>query len=343
MVSTRGFASDNHAGVHPAIFEAMNAVNHDHVISYGEDKYTAEAVELFRKHFGKKTEPFFVYNGTAANILGISNVTRSYHAIICAETAHLNVHECGGPEKFTGCKLLTMPTKDGKLTPDKVASALAGINDPHYAQPKVLSITEPTELGTLYTYKELRQLTDFAHDHNLIVHMDGARLCNAAAALDTTLQKLTQDAGVDILSFGGTKNGTLCSEAVVFFNKSYAEKFDYIRKQGMQLASKMRYISAQFIALLSSDLWLKNAQHANHMAQYLYRQVKDIKQVTVTQKVETNAVFAQIPLSCIVPLQQEYFFYIFDEHASVVRWMCSYDTTREDVDDFVACIKQVVH
>ena len=340
MSNNKGFASDNHSGVHPDILKAIASVNTGYAIAYGDDEYTKHAIKKFKGHFGNNIDVYFVYNGTAANILGLKTVTNSFNSIICAETAHLNVHECCGPEKFTGCKLITIPTTDGKLTINQIKPHVIGFGDPHRAQPKVISITQPTELGTVYTPEEIKELSDFAHKNGMLIHMDGARLSNAAAALKADMKKITGDVGIDLLSFGGTKNGMMFGEAVVFFNKKNSKNFVFIRKQGMQLASKMRFISAQFETFLSNDLWLKNAKHSNRMAQLLYKEIKDIPQIKITQKVETNAVFAIIPKKYIVPLQKKYFFHVFNELTSEVRWMCSFDTSKEDIMDFTETIKK---
>jgi len=342
MSNNKHFGSDNHSGVHPDILKAIINANLDHTIAYGDDEYTKRAIKKFKEHFGKEIDVFFLYNGTAANILGIKTITNSFNSIICAETAHLNVHECCGPEKFTGCKLVTVPTTDGKLTVKQIKPHIVGVGDPHQAQPKVISITQPTELGTVYNPKEIQEISDFAHKNNMLIHVDGARLCNAAASLNVGMKQITKDVGVDLLSFGGTKNGMMFGEAVVFFDKKLSKNFIYIRKQGMQLASKMRFISAQFEALLSNDLWLKNAKHSNEMAQLFYKEIKDIKKIKITQKVQTNAVFAIIPKNYIVPLQKEYFFYVFNEQTSEVRCMCSFDTTKEDVMNFSKTIRRII-
>jgi len=334
MVNKRGFASDNNAGVHPFILDAMASVNDGHVIAYGDDPYTEKAIRDIRQHLGQEAGVFFVFIGTAANVLGLSSATRSHHAVICPETAHIHVDECGAPEKFTGCKLLTSETPDGKLTLDLIARHMHGIGFEHHVQPRVVSITQATELGTVYSIEEIRTLADYAHEQGMFLHMDGARISNAVVSLDCDLYEMTAGAGVDILSFGGTKNGMMYGEAVVFFDPNLAADFKYRRKQGMQLSSKMRYIAAQFSAFLEKDLWKKNARHANRMAQKLYLAVKDIPGVRVTQKVEANAVFACIPPAVIAQLQQEYFFYVWDEDSSEVRWMCSFDTTEADIEGF---------
>ena len=335
----RGFASDNNAGVHPLILEAIQKANKGHNIAYGDDPYTEDAIKSIKQVFGDHTEVFFVFIGTAANVLGLSAVTQPYNSIICAETSHIHTDECGAPEKFTGCKLLSVETNDGKLTVEKISKHVHGFGFEHHSQPRVISITQSTEMGTVYTAGEIKAICDYAHENNVIVHMDGARISNAAASLGVSFRELTTDTGIDVLSFGGTKNGMMYGEAVVFFNKNMAADFKYRRKQGMQLASKMRFIGAQFSAYLASDLWLKNASHANSMAQKLYESVKDIKGVKITQKVQANGVFAIIPPEIIPELQKEYFFYVWDELKSEVRWMTSFDTTEEDIAGFTSKLK----
>jgi threonine aldolase len=342
MKPIRSFASDNNAGIHPRVVQAIAAVNQGHVVGYGNDPYTEAAVRRFKQHFGPEIEVFIVFNGTAANCLSLKAMTESYHAVICADSAHIYTDECGAPEKFTGCKLIPIPTTDGKLTVESVRHAYHGIGDQHHVQPRVISITQATEMGTVYTPREVRDLARFAHARNMFLHMDGARLANAAVSLGLTLREATRDLGVDVLSFGGTKNGGMGAEAVVFFNKKFSGEFLYLRKQGMQLASKMRFISAQLDALLSNNLWRKNAEHANHMAKLLQKEVSKIPQVKIVYKVEANGVFAQIPRQAIAKLQKRYFFYVWDEERSVVRWMCSFDTTEEDVKQFVRFVAAAV-
>lgn len=336
------FGSDNHSGVHPEIINAILDANKEYSIAYGEDKYTKSAVKKIKEIFGTNIDVFFVYNGTAANILGLKTVTNSFNAIICANTAHLNVHECCGPEKFTSCKLITIPTKNGKLTPELIKPYLLGIGDVHMAQPKVISITQSTELGTTYTTDELKKLCSFAHKNNLLVHVDGARLCNAAVFLKKDLSKITKEVGIDILSFGGTKNGMMYGEAVVFFDKKLTADFEFYRKQCMQLTSKMRFISAQFNAFFENDLWKKNAQHANKMAQYLKNQLCKIPQVKIVQKVEANIVFAYIPQKYLQKLRKKFFFHVFDENACQARLMCSFNTKKESIDELVNTLKDIV-
>jgi threonine aldolase len=338
MSSLRGFGSDNNSGVHPDILEAISSVNLGHVPGYGDDIYTREAMVKFREIFGEESEVFFVFGGTAANILGLAAAVDSFNAVICARTAHINVDECGAPEKFTGCKLIDLPTPDGKLTTDLILPHLHGAGDVHSVQVKVISITQPSEIGTLYTEGEVRALADFAHQRGMLLHMDGARIANAAAALDLPLRAITRDAGVDILSFGGTKNGMMYGEAVIVFRKGLALKLPYLRKQAAQLASKMRFIAAQFSALLSNDLWLRNARQANAMAKLLAQEAARVPGVRLAQRTQANAVFAVVDKEILARLQENYFFYLMDKNGWA-RWMTSFDTTEEDVHAFVACMR----
>ena len=318
----------------PKFCKAIAAANHGHTVGYGNDAYTESAVRKFKQHFGADIEVFMVFNGTAANCLSLKALTNSYHAVICGEAAHIYTDECGAPEKFTGCKLIPVPTREGKLTVEAVSHAYHGIGDQHHVQARVISITQATEVGTVYKPDEIKALARFAHERGMFLHVDGARIANAAASLGQTLRQATRDLGVDVLSFGGTKNGAMGAEAVVFFDKKLAQDFLYLRKQGMQLASKMRFISAQFDALFTGDLWLKSAQHANRMARLLQKKLREIPQVKIVYKVEANGVFAKIPRPAIAKLQKRYFFYVWDEAQSVVRWMCSFDTTEQDVNQF---------
>src|ERR1700680_221637 len=342
MKPVRSFASDNNAGVHPEILQAIAAANRGHAVGYGDDPYTESAVRKFKQHFGPDIDVFIVFNGTAANCLSLKALTNSYPAVICSEAAHIYTDECGAPEKFTGCKLIPIPTRDGKLTVESVSHAYHGIDDPHHVQPRVISITQSTEVGTVYKPAEIKALARFAHERGMFLHVDGARIANAAASLGQTLRQATRDLGVDVLSFGGTKNGALGAEAVIFFAPKLSRDFLYLRKQGMQLASKMRFVSAQLEALLSNDLWRENAQHANRMAELLQRELSKIPQVKIVYKVEANGVFAQIPRRAIAKLQKRYFFYVWNEEESVVRWMCSFDTTEEDVRLFARFVAETV-
>lgn len=355
-MSHRTFASDNNAGVHPDILQAIVDANDGHVVAYGDDPYTEAAIEKFKQHFGDDVDVYFVFNGTAANVLGLAAITKSYNAVICSANSHIHWDECGAPEKIAGVKLLTCETPDGKLTVERVKQHMHGFGDEHHIQPRVISITQSTELGTLYTPDEIRALADYAHAQGVLLHMDGARICNAAVALDLPFRAFTRDAGVDVLSFGGTKNGMLGGEAVVFLSPLPSRggagggvgvtDFKFIRKQGMQLASKMRFISAQFEALLSGELWKRNACNANAMAQRLAAAVRNIPGVEVAYPLQANAVFAILPKRAIAALQARTFFYVWsdlDEARSVVRWMCSWDTTEEDVDAFAAGVAEVMN
>ena len=338
----RSFASDNNAGVHPEVIEAIKAANEGHVVAYGNDLITARAIKLFQKHFGRDVAVYFVFGGTGANVLGLKAITKSYQAIICADTSHVNTDECGAPENFTGCKLLTIATPDGKLRVENIKPLLHGIGVEHHVQPGVITISQATEMGTVYTKKELKTLAGFAHDHGMLLHVDGARLCNAAVSLEASLKEITADVGVDVLSFGGTKNGMMYGEAVVFFNPRLAADFKYIRKQGMQLSSKMRFIAAQFEAMLSGNLWRRGPERANRMAQLLAGELAKMPQIRITQPVEANGVFAVIPPEYIPALQKKYFFYVWDEEISEVRFMASFDTTEDDIRDFVKFVRKTV-
>lgn len=335
----RGFASDNNAGIHPMLLSAIQKANEGHVVAYGDDVYTRDAVNAIKKHFSEEAEVFFVLTGTGANVLGLASLTESYHAVICADTAHINADECGAPEKFCNCKLLALPSADGKLTPDAVSQHLHGFGFEHHVQPKVISISQPTEMGTVYSPGEIRALSDLAKQYKMFLHMDGARLANAAVSLNLDFKSFTAHAGVDVLSFGGTKNGMLFGESVIFFRPELAENFRYMRKQGMQLASKMRYISAQFITYLNSDIWRENANHANAMAKLLLEKITGLPDIHVTQKVEANAIFVIVPQKIIKPLQDKYFFYVWDEARCEVRWMTSFDTSTADIEGFTDCLR----
>jgi threonine aldolase len=336
----KSFASDNNSGVHPRIMQALNEVNTGHYTGYGDDPITFRAIEKFKELLGEQIEVFFVYNGTGANTVILNTVTRSYHSIICAQTSHVNVDECGAPTAITGCKLEFVPAIDGKLTPELVQSMLHGIGFEHHSQPKVVSITQSTELGTLYSLNELKVLAEFCHEQDLLLHLDGARISNAAAALDCTFKEMTTDTGIDLMSFGGTKNGMMFGEAVVFFRPELAIDFKYFRKQNMQLHSKMRYISAQFLALLDEDLWLANASHSNDMAKKLYNELKKISGITITRNCYVNSVFAILPPQVIPRLQKKYFFYIWDEDINEVRFMTTFDTTFQDIGNFITALKE---
>ncbi|HEX8351948.1 MAG TPA: low specificity L-threonine aldolase [Pyrinomonadaceae bacterium] len=338
----RGFASDNNAGVHPRVMEALRAANGGHARAYGDDDYTEAAVRLFREHFGERAEVFFVFGGTGANVSALAAVTRPYHAVVCAETAHVNVDECGAPERFTGCKLVDLPTPDGKLTPEQVEPQLAPLGDQHHVQPRVVSVSQATEVGTVYTVEELSRLSEFARRRGMLLHVDGARLANAAAHLGVSLRAMTADVGVDVLSFGGTKNGMMYGEAVVFFDPALAADFRFVRKQCAQLPSKMRFVAAQFGALLSEDLWLRTAAHANLMAQALAAELRAIPRVRLTRPVESNAVFVALPGGAAARVRERFFFYVWDGPAPEARLMCSFDTTEEDVRELAGIVREAV-
>ncbi|MFI5530903.1 threonine aldolase family protein [Kitasatospora sp. NPDC051853] len=338
--AVRGFASDNYAGVHPEILAAIALANDGHQVAYGEDQYTEHLQEVFRKHFGPSAEAYPVFNGTGANVVALQALLPRWGAVVAAETAHINVDECGAPEKIAGLKLLTVPTPDGKLTPELIDRQAWGWGDEHRAQPLAVSITQSTELGTLYTAEEIKAICDHAHQHGMLVHLDGSRIANAAASLGLPLRAFTTDAGVDVLSFGGTKNGLLLGEAVVVLNPERVKNLKYLRKMSMQLASKMRFVSVQFEALLSGDLWLRNASHANAMAKRLEAAVSGIDGVTLVRPVQANAVFAILPREVSERLQKRYRFYFWDEHTGEVRWMAAFDTTEADIDAFATAIAE---
>ncbi|MGB7599169.1 MAG: low specificity L-threonine aldolase [Candidatus Sulfotelmatobacter sp.] len=340
--SARSFASDNNAGVHPEILAALARANQGHVVAYGADPYTHSAIGKFEGHFGPDIAVFFTFNGTGANVLGLQALTRSFQSVLCSDYAHIYTDECGAPEKHTGCKLIPLPQQGGKITLDAVRHAYHGIGDEHHSQPRVISITQSTEMGTVYRPEEIRDLAEFAHMHDMFLHMDGARIANAAASLGQTLRAATRDLGVDVLSFGGTKNGILGGEAVVFFQPQLSDNFLYLRKQSMQLASKMRFVAAQFEALLTNELWRRSAEHANRMARLLEKEVSRIPGVKVVWKVEANGVFAQIPRHSIEKIKRHYFFYMWMEEESIVRWMCSFDTTEDDIHEFVKVVVESV-
>jgi threonine aldolase len=342
MTNKRGFASDNNAGVHPEIMKAIEQANQGHVVAYGSDIYTEKAVQKFKENFGDDIDVYFVFIGTAANVLSIDSVTRPFNSIITAHTAHLHEDECGAPERFTGCKVLTIESGDGKLRINDIAKEMYAIGFEHHSQPRVISITQTTEVGTVYEVKEIQELADYAHRNNMLLHIDGARISNAAVYLNKQFREFTRDAGADIVSFGGTKNGMMYGEAIVFFNKKYSEDFKYRRKQGMQLASKMRFISVQFERYLSDNLCFELAAHSNKMARILEREVKNIPGIVITQPVQSNMIFAIIPREITEALQQEYFFYVRNEIRNEVRWMCSWDTTEQDIMGFVKVLKNLM-
>jgi threonine aldolase len=339
----RAFASDNWAGIHPHVLAAIARANDGgHTPAYGDDPWTGEAVRLFRDHFGQDAEVYFAFNGTGTNVVGLQSLLRPHEAVVCADAAHINVDECGAPERFLGSKLLGVPTPDGKLTPDLVASAVTGVGDEHHVQARVVSITQSTEVGTVYTVDEIAALADWAHGHAMYLHLDGARIANAAASLGVDFGAFGRGAGVDVVSFGGTKNGALGAEAVVTFRDESETGLRFIRKQSMQLSSKMRFVAAQFVALLTDDLWRSNAEHANAMARRLGAAASAVPGVRLVQPVQANSVFAVLPPAVTVALRSEHPFYVWDPATGVVRWMASFDTTEEDVDRFVGRLTELM-
>jgi threonine aldolase len=342
----RGFASDNNSGAHPDVLAAIAEANEGHVVAYGDDDFTAATRDRFRKHFGEQAEPFLVFNGSGANVTAIDALTRPQEGVICTEVAHMHVDECGAPERLAGTKLLTVPADDGKLTPDDVRRWEEGRGDEHRVQPRVVSITQATELGTVYTPEETRAIADAAHELGMHLHIDGARLANAAASMDMPLRALTTDLGVDVLSFGGTKNGLLLGDAVVFLRPELAETFLFTRKQLGQLASKMRFLAVQFDALLEGDLWSSNASHANAMARRLADAVSKLDGARIAYPVEANGVFVTLPADAIERLRgalpASLPFYVWDEAAGTIRLMCSWDTSEDDVDGLVAALAEAL-
>ena len=336
------FVSDNYSGVHPKIMQSLHDVNHGSAVAYGNDQYTLQAIEIGRNIFGKQSDICFVLNGTGANIVGLRALIKPYQAIICAETAHINVHECGAIENNSGAKLLLVPTENGKITIKGVSKYLHQIGFQLSVQPKVISITQSTEWGTVYTIDEIKELVNFAHENGMYLHMDGARLANAAAHLQVSLQEMTIDLGVDVVSFGGTKNGMMFGEMIVFKDREISKDIKYIRDQSTQLVSKMRYISAQFSTMFKDDLWFENAKHANHMAQILAEELIKIPGIRLAQVVQSNGVFIYLPKEIIIELQKQYACNIWDYEKSIIRLMTSWNTTQEDLDGLIDAIKKLV-
>ena len=338
------FGSDNHSGIHPLIMQAIVNENKNFAVAYGEDNYTKGVLSQLENLLGGDCTAFFVLNGTGANVVALSCFINSYNSILAPSTAHINVDECGAPEKLSGSKIVPLFAENGKVSAQTVKGSLFGFGFQHHAQPKILSISQPTELGTLYTPEEIRELADLMHEHGGYLHMDGSRISNAAAYLNMPIKEFTADCGVDVLSFGGTKNGLLMGEAVVVFNNSTnaAEILPYVRKQATQLHSKSRFIAAQFEEYLKDDLYLKLANHSNSMAQYLAKELEPIECIKLSKKVESNAVFAILPLELSEELHKKHYFYVWDESINEVRWMCSFATTKEDIDNFVNDIKELL-
>jgi threonine aldolase len=336
MTRRKSFGSDNHAGAHPAVLRAITDANSGDAVAYGADERTERVTAALRETF-RADDAFLVLNGSGANVLGLSVLLRRHAAVICAESAHINTDECGAPERLLGTKLLTVPAPDGKLTPELIAARLAGRGDDHLAQPGVVAITQSTEFGTCYSLTELRRIADFCRASDLHVFLDGARLANAAAYLDCPLAELA--ACADVLSFGGTKNGAIGAEALIVMRSGLAADVPYLRKQQTQLTSKMRFVAAQFGALLHDDLWRANADRANDMARRLAAGAATVPGVEIVHPVQANAVFARLDPKHIAALQDDWFFHLWDEAESVVRWMTAFDTTKADVDAFLADIR----
>lgn len=337
------FGSDNHSGVHPLIITAIIEENKKFATAYGEDPLTKEVLNKIEKLCGDNCSAFFVLNGTGANVVAISPFVKSYNSILAPETAHINVDECGAPEKFSGAKIVSLPTQNGKVTPNVVKKGLIELGNQHHVQAKILSISQPTELGTVYTPDEIKELAKLMHDNDCYLHVDGSRIANAAAALKMPIKSFISDCNVDVLSFGGTKNGLLIGEVVVFFNRDLIDSVKYIRKQATQLYSKSRFIAAQFNAYLKDELYLQLAHHSNLMAKYLEASLKSITEIKITQPVESNAVFAILPAWMIDELHKKYYFYVWNESINEVRWMCSFNTNKEDIDLFVNDIKKLLN
>lgn len=337
----KSFASDNYSGIHPEILQALINANCEHEISYGDDTFTAVAQKIFENIFGN-VKVLYAFNGTGANVIALKCCTLPFQAVVCAETAHINADECGAPTQHIGSTLLTLPTPDGKLTPALIEPLLKRMGNVHNTQPKVISISQSTELGTVYSLAELKNLCHFAHSKNMYVHVDGARISNAVASLGVGLKQATADCGVDIMSFGGTKNGLMIGEAVLIFNEELNVYADFYQKQTAQLFSKNRFIAAQFSALLNNNLWLQMAQHSNRMSKLLESKVKNLPGVKITQNVDANAVFAIVPKHVIEPLQSKYRFYVWNEQTLESRWMCSFDTTESDVIEFAQTLAELI-
>ncbi|WP_413287584.1 threonine aldolase family protein [Bdellovibrio sp. HCB337] len=337
----RGFGSDNHSGVHPRILEAIAKANVQHAPSYGTDEWTEKAENVFSEHFGPKAEVLFVFNGTAANVLALKSSAKSFQSCYCTDLAHINVDECGAPEYLAGVKLIPLPSVNGKMRLEDLKKAHIRRGDQHFSQGQVISLTQPTELGTTYSMEELKEIITWAKSENLYVHIDGARLSNAAISLNKTFKELTTDLGVDIVSFGGTKNGLMMGEAVIFLNPALYKDTKYYRKQLGQLPSKTRFIAAQFLEYFNQDLWKEIATHACNMAEKLHESVRALPGVEVTQSRQSNAVFAKIPQAWVKPLRENYFFYVWDEHTFECRWMTSWDTDISDIDGFAKSLKEL--
>lgn len=336
----RSFASDNNSGVHPRVMDAIIKANENHAVGYGDDPWTAAATAKIQEVFGEGASPFFVFNGTGANSVALQAITRSFNSILCAETAHINVDECGAPARMTGCAIVPIPTADGKLTPELIRPHLRNFGVCHHSQPKAVYISQVSELGTIYTVEEVKAIADLLHSYDMYLHMDGARLANACVYLECSMRQLTVEAGVDILSFGGTKNGMMMGEAVISFRPEITENLQYYRKQSAQLASKSRYLSAQFLPYLDG-LWMENARKANARASRLAAVLKQYPEIHFTQKIESNQLFFTIPADPLRKLQEKYFFYMWNEAVNEARLVTSWDTSDEDIAEIEQTLKEI--
>jgi len=339
-MENRFFASDNCSGIHPEILKAIEEANHGHVKGYGYDAYTEKATADFKEIFGEDIDVFFVYSGTGANVLALESCIRPYEAVICSDMAHIHTDEAGAPERHLMSKLILLPSEHGKINASQIPPVLTGRGVEHHVQPAVVSLTQSTEYGTLYSTDELNAITSLAKEEHLKVHLDGARFSNAVASLGTKALENIKSGGIDVMSFGGTKNGMMMGEALVFFNRELAHNFLYRRKQGMQLASKMRFISAQFSAFFKNDLWLHLARHSNNMAQLLRESLSEIAEIHITRPVEVNAVFCIMPAEISERMQKQFPFYTWNELTNEVRLMCSWDTHESDIEAFTKALKQ---
>ncbi len=342
MPSNRGFGSDNHSGVHPSILKSIEKINNGHHHSYEGDIWTEKCRELFSKIFDQPVSTYFVFNGTAANVLAVRSMCQSFQSVFCTDVSHLNTDECGAPEFITGCKLIPIKSQDGKLTAEQIENSIQRLGDQHYSQPKAISITQPTELGTVYSIEEIKKIKDVAKQHGLYLHVDGARLIQAIEFLECSFKDLISTTGVDVLSFGGTKNGLLMGEAVIFLNPDLGRDFKYMRKQSMQLPSKTKFFAIQFIAFLEGQLWKEIATHCQKMALYFEKKISEIPGITICYPVQANSLFVEIPKKWIKPLRKHYFFYVWNQKSFQVRLMTTYDTSREDIDNFIKHVKELV-
>jgi threonine aldolase len=337
----RSFASDNNSGVHPEVMKAVVDANTDHAVGYGDDKWTKEAAKVLKSVFGNDAEPFFVFNGTGANSVALQAATRPFNSIICATTAHINVDECGAPARMTGCAIVTIDTLDGKLNPELIRPHLINFGVCHHSQPKAVYISQVSELGTIYTIDEVKAIADLIHQYGMYLHMDGARLANACVSVGCSMKEMTVDAGVDILSFGGTKNGMMMGEAVISFRPELTENLQFIRKQSAQLASKLRYLSCQYIPYIEKGIWKENAKAANDKAVRLAEILKKYPQIKFTQKVESNQLFFIMPARWIEELRKDYYFYMWNEAIGEARLVTSWDTTDEDILRFEKTLSEI--